>query len=121
MILPQAEACYRLMELLALVGGIDLNPAGLKLVFADEETTNRYGLDWSRAEGAFEGCDCGCEDDEDHECECGHDPHEEHECAASITLFGELVGESVNSAFDSRGSRAGSLILRAVYVLGNAA
>ena len=80
MILPQAEACYRLMELLALVGGIDLSPAGLKLVFADEETTNRYGLDWSRAEGAFEGCDCGCEEDEGHECECGHDPHEEHEC-----------------------------------------
>ncbi len=82
MILPQAEACYRLMELLALVGGIDLDPAGLKLVFADEETTNRYGLDWSRADGAFEGCDCGCEDEdgEEHECECGHDPHEEHEC-----------------------------------------
>ena len=82
MILPQAEACYRLMELLALVGGIDLDPAGLKLVFADEETTNRYGLDWSRADGAFEGCDYGCEDEdgEEHECECGHDPHEEHEC-----------------------------------------
>ena len=80
LILPQAEACYRLMELLAVVGGIDYSPAALKLVFSDEETSKRYGLDWNRAEDAFgEGCGCGCED-EDHECECGHDPHEEHEC-----------------------------------------
>lgn len=80
LILPQAEACYRLMELLALVGGIDYSPAAIKLVFSDEETSKRYGLDWSRAEDAFgEGCGCGCEGD-DHECECGHDPHEDHEC-----------------------------------------
>lgn len=83
-VLPQAEAGFRLMELLAMVGGIDMSPAALKLVFASEEAAQENGLDWSRAEGAYEDhCDCGCEDDEcghDHECECGHDPHEEHEC-----------------------------------------
>lgn len=78
LILPQAESCYRLMELLALVGGIDFNPAALKLVFSDEETSKRYGLDWSAVED--DECGCGCEHDDDHECECGHDPHEEHDC-----------------------------------------
>ena len=77
-ILPQAEAGFRLMELLALVGGVAYNPAALKLVFADEETSKKYGLDWSRAEGAYEhdhecDCDdpdqCSCDDDG---CDCGH-------------------------------------------------
>lgn len=77
-ILPQAEAGFRLMELLALVGGVAYNPAALKLVFADEETSKKYGLDWSRAEGAYEHdheCDCDdpdqCSRDDDG-CDCGH-------------------------------------------------
>lgn len=71
LILPQAESGFRLMELLAMVGGVSFNPAALKLVFADEETSNQHGLDWSRAEGAYD----------DHECECGHDHNDpDHEC-----------------------------------------
>ena len=80
-ILPQAEACFRLMELLAMVGGVTYSPAALKLVFADEETSKKYGLDWSRAEGAYdhgydddsEGHECTC--GEDDECDCGHHHH----------------------------------------------
>lgn len=79
-ILPQAEACFRLMELLAMVGGVTYSPAALKLVFTDEETSKKYGLDWSRAEGAYdhgydnsEGHECTCGDDD--ECDCGHHHH----------------------------------------------
>ena len=88
-ILPQAESGFRLMELLAMVGGISYNAAALKLVFADEETSKKYGLDWSRAEGAYEHSHDEEDDFEydydydeaDHECECGHDHNDpDHEC-----------------------------------------
>lgn len=91
-VLPQAESGFRLVELLALVGGVSYNPAALKLVFSDEESGKRFGLDWSRAEGAYDHecscdhddpdheCGCGGHDDLDHECACGHDHGEEHEC-----------------------------------------
>lgn len=91
-ILPQAEAGFRLMELLALVGGVAYNPAALKLVFADEETSKKYGLDWSRAEGAYEhdhecDCDdpdqCSCDDDG---CDCGHH-HGHHGGSSSYISF----------------------------------
>lgn len=72
LILPQAESGFRLMELLAMVGGVEMTPAALTLVFASEEDAKKNGLDWSRAEGAFE--------EHDHECECGHDHGEDHEC-----------------------------------------
>lgn len=77
-ILPQAEAGFRLMELLAMVGGIAYNPAALQLVFADEDTTQRYGLDWSRAEGAYES-ECSCGHDHDAECGCDHDEYSEYD------------------------------------------
>lgn len=81
LILPHAEAAFRLMELLAMVGGVSFGPAALKLVFADEETGKKYHLDWAAAEGAYEH-DCDCDhDDPDHECMCGHDHDDpEHEC-----------------------------------------
>lgn len=92
-ILPQAEAGFRLMELLAMVGGVDYNPAALRLVFADEATSQRYGLDWSRAEGAYE---------HDHECSCGHDhggscdcDHDEYESYDQVLPEG-FVGFSSN-------------------------
>lgn len=67
-IIPQAEAGFRLMELLALVGGAAYNPAALALVFDDEDAAKRYGLDWSRAAGAYEE-----HDHHDHDCGCDHD------------------------------------------------
>jgi 3-hydroxyisobutyrate dehydrogenase len=64
-IIPQAEAGFRLMELLAMVGGASYNPAALALIFDDEDAARKFGLDWSRAAGAY--------DDHDHDCACGHD------------------------------------------------
>lgn len=81
-IIPQAEAGFRLMELLAMVGGAAYNPAALALIFDDEDAAKRFGLDWSRAEGAYE------KHDHDHDCDCGHDhSHEEF--------------DEVNSYFDT--------------------
>lgn len=54
LILPQAEACMHLLELLAVIGGADMAPAALSLLYAEEEECARFGLDWTRAEGAFE-------------------------------------------------------------------
>ena len=71
-----------LMELLAMVGGAAYNPAALALIFDDEDAAKRFGLDWSRAEGAYE------KHDHDHDCDCGHDhSHEEF--------------DEVNSYFDT--------------------
>ncbi len=50
LILPQAEACMNLLELLAIIGGSDLSPVSLALIYDDEEAAARHGLDWSRAE-----------------------------------------------------------------------
>ena len=81
-ILPQAEACFYLLELLALVGGNEYNPAALSLAYADEETCNQFGIDWSRAEDAFgedeHECCGGHHHDGDHECCGGHHHHHHH-------------------------------------------
>lgn len=79
-ILPQAEAGFRLMELLAMVGGVAYNPAALQLVFADEETSQHYGLDWSRAEGAYDhDHECSCNHEHGEACGCDHDEYEEYD------------------------------------------
>lgn len=76
-ILPQAEACVNLVELLLVVGGTDLAAPALSLVYCEEEDTKKFGLDWSRAQNMYDDS-CGCGDDE---CECGHDPNDpDHEC-----------------------------------------
>lgn len=72
-VLPQAEAGFRLLELLALVGGASYNPAALALLFEDEKAAERFGLDWSRAAGAYE------DKPHDHDCDCGHDHAHESE------------------------------------------
>lgn len=76
LILPQAEAAMHLLELLAVIGGSDMAPTALSLVYGDEKTCAEHGLDWSRAEQAFggEGDGCGCGDD-DCDCGCGHDDY----------------------------------------------
>lgn len=68
-VLPQAEAGFRLLELLALVGGASYDPAALALLFEDEKAAERFGLDWSRAAGAYEEHT----HHHDHDCDCGHD------------------------------------------------
>lgn len=53
LVLPQAEACQRLVELFMVVGGTDLNATALGLLFAGEEERKQYHLDWSRAESLY--------------------------------------------------------------------
>ena len=50
LILPQAEACMHLLELLAVIGGSDKAPAALSLVYGEEKECAEQGLDWTRAE-----------------------------------------------------------------------
>lgn len=68
LILPQAEAAMHLLELLAVIGGADKAPSALSLVYGDEKRCAENGLDWTRAEGVFEGEGDACGD----ECGCGH-------------------------------------------------
>lgn len=53
-VLPQAEACLRLVELFLVVGGSDMNAPALGLVYAGKDECDRYHLDWSRAENLYE-------------------------------------------------------------------
>ncbi len=65
-----------LLELLVVIGGADMAPAALSLVYQDEAAGARAGLDWTRAEVAYghpaseEDEDWSAYDDEDG---CGHD------------------------------------------------
>lgn len=56
-ILPGVEATMHLLELLAVIGGADMAPAALALVYRDEGTGAKAGLDWTRAEQAYGGHD----------------------------------------------------------------
>lgn len=75
LIMPQVEAAFHLLELLAVVGGIDLSPAALALVYEGEgsEDAAKLGLDWHRMDAVYgsseDDCGCDCGDD----CDCGHD------------------------------------------------
>lgn len=62
-VLPQAEACLRLVELFLVVGGTDMNATALGLMYADKDECDRYHLDWSRAENLYQQG----HDDEDDE------------------------------------------------------
>ena len=53
LVLPQAEAGMHLLELLAVVGGVDMAPAALSLVYGSQQDVEASGLDWSRAEAAY--------------------------------------------------------------------
>lgn len=54
-ILPQAEAAFHLLELLAIVGGAQKSPAALALVYgnAKEDLWREQGLDWARAQTLY--------------------------------------------------------------------
>ena len=54
LVLPQAEACQRLLELFLVVGGADLPVPALALSYASDEESSPYGLDWERADGIYE-------------------------------------------------------------------
>lgn len=77
LILPQAEACMHLLELLAVIGGADKAPAALSLVYGEEAACAEQGLDWTRAEQTFG--DSQDFDDYDDGCDCGHDHDHDHD------------------------------------------
>lgn len=84
-ILPGVEATMHLLELLVVIGGADMAPAALSLVYQDEAAGARAGLDWTRAEQAYghpapeEDEDWSAYDDEDG-CGCGHNhAREDHD------------------------------------------
>ena len=79
LILPQAEAGFRLIELLAFVGGVDYNPAAMTLAFTDDETCKRFNLDWNRAEGLYEH-----DHDHDHDHEHDHSHSHSHDHASDF-------------------------------------
>ena len=65
LILPQLETAMHLLELLAVIGGSDMAPAALALVYREEQASADAGLDWTRAEGLFESS--GHEHDHAHD------------------------------------------------------
>ena len=66
-ILPQLEAELNMLTLFVVIGGFDMAPAALSLMYCDDETVKKAGLDWSRADVLYEQHGDGCGDD------CGHD------------------------------------------------
>lgn len=69
LIIPQAEAAEYLLQLLSMIGGMDMSPTALSLVYGDESASAQYGLDWSRAEQAYAtfGDADECEDHDDYD------------------------------------------------------
>lgn len=88
LILPQAEACLHLLELLAVIGGSDKAPAALALVYGEEKTCAEQGLDWTRAEQAYGDVAEGFDDLDDD----GHDHGRDH------GSFGDYPGYGAYSA-----------------------
>ncbi|MGN0302059.1 MAG: NAD(P)-binding domain-containing protein [Anaerotardibacter sp.] len=74
--LLQADAAFHMFELLAVIGGSQLNPSALCLLFSDEEETRKYNLNWSLADNHYAHHECDCDDD----CDCGHEGHH-HSCS----------------------------------------
>lgn len=103
MILPQTEAAFHLYELLAIIGGADMTPAALALVYQGENTelsddedgtakkANEYGLDWSRVEQLY-----GSEHDHDHD----HDHLEPLSYGGDDDYLGEEFNEEYGFSFN---------------------
>lgn len=73
--LPGLETAYQLYDLLSVVGGDDMGTQALALIYEDEKTCARNGLDWSRADEYDDGYDDEPDDDEDEDEERGHGHH----------------------------------------------
>ena len=53
LVLPQLESITRLLDVLSVLGGIDMGPNALSLLYCDEEVSTAAGLDWTRAKEAY--------------------------------------------------------------------
>lgn len=73
LILPQLEAAFHLLELMAVIGGADKAVTALTLLYQDEEASAAEGLDWTRAEGLYGDSTHGSSDDGDEDDDFGFD------------------------------------------------
>lgn len=70
LILPHAESCAHMLELMAVIGGADKSPAALSLAYGDEAACAAHGLDWTRAEQAYgDAFDHDGFDDDPYDCD----------------------------------------------------
>lgn len=53
LVLPQLESITRLLDVLSVLGGIDMEPKALSLLYCDEEVSAAAGLDWNRAKEIY--------------------------------------------------------------------
>ena len=70
LIVPQIEAVSYLLNLLATLGGVDMSAAAVSLAYRDEDTAKKHGLDWNRAQEAYEalgGHDHDHDDDDEYD------------------------------------------------------
>ena len=67
LILPGAEACLHLLELLGVIGGASMSSAALSLIYSEEALCAKHGLDWTKAEDAY------TEEIQDFHEDCGHE------------------------------------------------
>jgi|GEM_PF-6657194 len=74
---PGLENAYQLYRLLSIIGGYEKDVAALQLIYGDEETCARQGLDWSRA-AQLSGEDLDHDHTHDHEHAHDHDHDHEH-------------------------------------------
>lgn len=67
LIVPQLESGMHLLEMLAIIGGADMTPSALSLLYRPEEVGQAAGLDWNRAQGVL------IPDEHDHDHDHDHD------------------------------------------------
>lgn len=87
LILPQLESALHLLELVAVIGGADQNPAVLSLLYREEEASAAHGLDWTRAEGLY-----GTDDEHDHHHHDGYGDPDDYDGYDDYDDFGMTGG-----------------------------
>ena len=69
--IPHSEAAEYLLDMLDLVGGADMGIASVALIYMDEQTSAKFGIDWSRVDSMYGAM--GHEGhDHDHDHDHGH-------------------------------------------------
>lgn len=99
LILPQLEATMHLLEVLAVIGGADMAPSALTLLYRDEQASADNGLDWTRAAGLFnEGHDHDHQHDQDHsgEDDYSYEDYDDYDEDDPFGFAGGFGGYSAN-------------------------
>lgn len=97
LILPQLEATMHLLEVLAVIGGADMSPAALTLLYRDEQASADNGLDWTRAAGLFnDGHEHDHHHEHDHDDEGEYDDFDDYDEDDPFGFAGGFGGYSAN-------------------------